>query len=130
MTENNINISVVDDEISIREMLGVFLKIKGYTVQMYGDGSEALASDTFFESQIVISDLNMPEVDGLTLLKKVKERNPEIICLLITGMATLDSTITALRAGVDDYILKPFELKDIEMIILKHISRFKLVEEN
>ncbi len=125
-----IRICVVDDEVAIRNMLATFLRMRGYEVSVFNDGVDALDDPVLFESGIVISDLNMPIVDGLTLLRQVKEKNPETICILITGMATLDSTINALRAGIDDYILKPFDLKDLERIINKNMSRLHLKIEN
>jgi len=130
MTDTSIIITVIDDESAIRNMLGTFLKMKGYEVYTYNGGVAALDNERTMQSHVVISDLNMPDMDGLTLLKKVKSVNSEAVCILITGMATLDSTITALRTGVDDYILKPFDLKDLQLVIEKNISRLLLKSEN
>ena len=114
---NSAPILVVDDEPSMRTALREVLTRTSHPVVVARDGHEALA---LLEQQafwLVLSDLRMPRLGGLDLLREVKSRWPATLVVLITGYATLESAIDALRAGASDYLLKPFDKEAVEALI-------------
>ena len=110
-------ILVVDDEPIIRENLERILKEERYAVSSVGTGREAL---TFLEStnvDVVLLDLNLPDINGLDVLEKAKELDPDLMVIVITGYASVDSAVKALKIGAYDYIKKPFKADVIKLII-------------
>jgi signal transduction histidine kinase/FixJ family two-component response regulator len=128
--QKDIDILVIDDDDQIRMLLKSFLSMKGYRVKTYPDGIYAMEDEKLGEYDVVISDLNMPQVDGLTVLTHTKKINSDIVCLIVSGMATLDSAIKALRTGIDDYIVKPFDINQLEMVIERNLRTVRLKNEN
>jgi len=106
---------VVDDERAIREIIRERLETAGYDVRTAEDGQAALQA--FGESgfDVVITDLHMPGIGGLELLRRVKDAAPTAVVIVLTGYGALDSAAEALRNGCDDYLLKP--LPDLEMVV-------------
>ena len=106
----NRKLLLVDDEEGIRKVLGIALSDAGYTVFTAKDGEEAL--DIFRKEipPIVLTDIKMPGMDGIELLQKIKQENPDTEVIMITGHGDMDSVITALRLGAVDYFQKPVEL--------------------
>lgn len=120
-------ILVVDDEESIREFLDIMLRKEGYEVTTAEDGEKAvevLKKKTF---DMVISDLQMPKMNGMELLKHVKNQNPDLIFMLITAFGTAESAIEAMKIGAYDYILKPFKIDEVR-INIAHALRAKSLE--
>lgn len=120
-------ILVVDDEESIREFLDIMLRKEGYEVTMAQDGEQAveiLKKKTF---DMVISDMQMPKMNGIELLKYVKDQNPDLIFMLITAFGTTESAIEAMKMGAYDYILKPFKIDEVR-INITHALRAKSLE--
>jgi DNA-binding NtrC family response regulator len=110
-------ILIVDDEPSIRTALCEVLKRTGHSVIVARDGHEALA---LLEQQavwLILTDLRMPRLGGLDLLREVKRLYPGTLVVLITGYATLESAIDAIRAGASDYLLKPFDSEAVAALI-------------
>jgi DNA-binding NtrC family response regulator len=109
-------IGVVDDESESLASICRALKKVGYEVSGFDDGEAAVQSlDSFKDMDLVVTDLKMPRVDGIDLLKKVREVNQEAGFLIVTGHGTVETAVAALKTGADDYILKPldlFELRD------------------
>jgi DNA-binding NtrC family response regulator len=109
-------IGVVDDESESLASICRALKKVGYEVSGFEDGEAAVQSlDSFKDMDLVVTDLKMPRVDGIDLLKKVREVNQEAGFLIVTGHGTVETAVAALKTGADDYILKPldlFELRD------------------
>jgi DNA-binding NtrC family response regulator len=109
-------IGVVDDESESLASICRALKKVGYEVSAFEDGEVAVQSlDSFKDMDLVVTDLKMPRVDGIDLLKKVREVNQEAGFLIVTGHGTVETAVAALKTGADDYILKPldlFELRD------------------
>lgn len=110
-------IIIVDDEKLMREALVEWLNDEGYTVDVASDGPEALEMFKKNSYKSMIVDLNMPGMDGLTLIKKVKEKEPEIKIILITAYPSLETSIEAKKYGAVDYISKPFVPGDLEKLI-------------
>src|SRR6185503_12136034 len=110
-------ILVVDDEPSIRTALCEVLNRTGHPVLVARDGQEALALLEQRSVWLVITDLRMPRLGGLELLREIKRRFSQTLVVLITGYATLESAIEAIRAGASDYLMKPFDSEAVAALI-------------
>ncbi len=111
------NILVVDDESIIRKNLERILKEERYSVSSVGTGREALALLETTDIDVVLLDLNLPDINGLDVLEKAKELDPDLMIIVITGYASVDSAVRALKIGAYDYIKKPFKADVIKLII-------------
>jgi DNA-binding NtrC family response regulator len=114
---DKIRILVVDDEQRVRDEIGEYLTENKLDVVKAGLPSEAFKVLSEKEIDIVILDIKMPEMDGLTVLKKIKESNPEIEVIMVSGHGDMSSVIEAMRSGASDFFPKPFRLMDIHMSI-------------
>ncbi|RLD14597.1 sigma-54-dependent Fis family transcriptional regulator [candidate division KSB1 bacterium] len=123
-------ILVVDDERSIRDSLKMVLQEEGYPAQSACDGKEALHLLHQENFDILITDLKMPEMDGLELTKQCLQAYPKIAVIIITAYGSLDSAIKALRLGAHDYILKPFDFDDVLLKVQRIIQQKELILEN
>ena len=123
-------ILVVDDEPSLREVLSIMLKRTGYEVTSVADGEEAveLLHKEIFD--LVITDLRMPKVDGMEVLKAVKSASPETVVLVITAFASADSAVEAMKQGAYDYLTKPFQVDEVQLIIRNALEKRRLTTEN
>ncbi|MEK6569646.1 MAG: sigma-54 dependent transcriptional regulator [candidate division NC10 bacterium] len=116
---------VVDDEQGMREFLTMLLEKQGHRVITAADGEQALQLVAEQTPDLVISDLRMPNVDGIGLLAGVRKQHPELPVILVTAYASSDSTIQAMRLGADDYITKPFRIEEIRLVVEKALARRK-----
>jgi len=107
---------IVDDECGPRESLRLILT-PSYDVVVAADGQEALQRFDDEHPDMVISDIRMPRMDGIQLLRNVKERSPELPFILLTGFGTLESAQEAVRMGAYDYISKPYDVDDIRRVV-------------
>lgn len=123
-------ILVVDDEQIIRESLGFVLKKEGFQVEEAANGREALAKQEAHPFDVVISDIEMPEMRGMDLLEQITKRTPQTFVIMITAFASLETAIAALRKGAYDYVLKPIDFDDILHRIRKLLSHRDLSLEN
>jgi DNA-binding NtrC family response regulator len=123
-------ILIVDDEEIIRDSLSFILEKEGHAVETAQDGLEAISKIEKEPFDIVITDLEMPEVKGIELLEKVQRLTPEAFVLIITAYASIETAIAALRKGASDYIIKPLEFEDIIFRINRLLERRKLELEN
>ena len=114
---------VVDDEQGMREFLTVLLEKQGHRVTAAADGERALQLVAEQPPDLVISDLRMPNVDGIGLLAGIRKQHPELPVILITAYASSDSAIQAMRLGADDYITKPFRIEEIRLVVEKALAR-------
>lgn len=123
-------ILVVDDEQSLREVLSIMLKRAGYAVTSATDGEDAveLLQKEIFD--LVITDLRMPKVDGMEVLKAVKSASPETVVLIITAFASADSAVEAMKQGAYDYLTKPFQVDEVQLIIRNALEKRRLTTEN
>jgi DNA-binding NtrC family response regulator len=122
-------IFIIDDEPNIRVTVTEALRGEGYEVTAYGDPLEALPAIQKQNPAAVITDLRMPGLDGLDLIHKVNIINPEINIVVITGHASLDSAIGAIRAGASDYLVKPFKIDELLETVKKTLSQKRLIPE-
>lgn len=123
-------ILVVDDEESIREFLEIMLKKEGYEITLAEDGQKAkdlLTKKTF---DMIISDLQMPHVTGIELLKHVKESYPETVFMLITAFGTTETAVEAMKMGAYDYLTKPFKIDEVRLNIQNALRSRNLEVEN
>ena len=125
------HIWIAEDDDEFRETLGKSLVQETREIRLFSDGGELiefLKRDRSFD--IIIADLLMPGVDGLQVLEKSKKYNPDGVVIIMTGYASLDTAIQAIRGGAYDYIRKPFKLDEIEIIVKNACEKIALVREN
>ena len=109
------NLLIVDDESSIRDSLARRYKLKGYSIETAGNGIEALKKMEKISFQVVISDIVMPEMDGVDLLRKIQSEYPMTKVIMITGYVTLENALACLRRGAFNLIFKPLtELNELD----------------
>src|SRR5919202_1625121 len=126
-------ILIADDERSITEGLSAILQDEGYAVDVAQDGQKALDRLTSETYGVVLADLKMPKVDGLALLKELQSREITTECIIITGQATVDSAVQAMRQGAYDYIEKPLnaeKLNRLKALIPKAVDKFNVKQTN
>ena len=129
MTEKA-NILIIDDEETIRDSCSQVLGKEGYTVKEARDGSEGLKlfKKEFFH--VVFLDLKLPGLDGMEILKRIKEENPETPVIIITGFATIESAVEAIKQGAFDYLAKPFGPEELRVIAEKALESRRTFFEN
>jgi two-component system response regulator PilR (NtrC family) len=123
-------ILVVDDEKSMRDFLSIMLNKEGYEVSTAGNGEDALRAVQAEIFDLVITDVKMPRMDGLEVLKMVKDVSPETVVLMITAFATTETAVEAMKLGAYDYITKPFKVEEIKLVIRKALEKRSLRKEN
>ncbi len=116
-------ILVADDELSMREFLKILLTKEGHEVICAADGEEALSLFQAHPCDLLVSDIKMAKVDGLELLRKVKEFRPNMAVVMITAYGSPEDAIAAMKAGAYDYLTKPFKLKEIKSVIRHALSK-------
>ncbi len=114
------DVLVVEDDDALREALCDTLELAGYNSLSATDGSTALRALNVHSVQVVVSDIQMRPMDGLTLLEKIRNAHPEVPVLLMTAYATIQQAVDAMRSGASDYLVKPFEAE----VLVTKISRF------
>ncbi len=113
--KDRIRILVVDDEKEIREMLSRHFRFLGYDVEIAGNGKEALEMMEKIRCDIVISDIRMPVMDGVELLRQIQSEHPMTHVLMITGYVTLENVLSCIRHGAKTCVFKPLEdMKELE----------------
>lgn len=110
-------ILLVDDDEHIRESLELYLNEKGYKVITASNGSEALFHFNHDKPKIVILDIRLPDMDGLEILRQIKASNGKAQVAMITAFQDMETTITAMKLGACDYIHKPIDINELEMVI-------------
>lgn len=125
-----VRILVVDDELIVRESLSNYLREDGYEAVAVETGEEALRKVENENWNILFVDLKMPDMDGLEVLREVKEAKADLPVIIITAYATIDSAVQAMKDGAYDYIVKPFDPEAIAMVVEKVVEHQNLVKEN
>ena len=125
-----LQILVVEDSKPLREMLVHVLKEDGTRVDSAKDGKEAL--DQYYSTpyDLIITDLNMPEVTGIELIKKIREQDDLVEFIIITGYASLESAVEAIKAGAFDYIIKPFKVEELKVAVRNVKDKVLLKNKN
>ncbi len=121
---------VIDDEKSMRHMLSVILGKAGYEVALAGDGGEGLACMESSPFDFVLCDIRMPRMDGMSFLRRAKERFPETTIIMMSAYGNLASAVEAMKEGAYDYVSKPFKTDEILLALKKVEERERLKAEN
>ena len=121
---------VVDDEPRLRRVLIRLLEGEGFVCREAGSGVEALAALEQESVPLLISDLRMPEMDGVALLREVTTRWPETAVIVVTAVAEVESAVACLQMGALDYVAKPFHLDEVRARVTQALDKRRLIQEN
>jgi DNA-binding NtrC family response regulator len=124
------SILIIDDEKPQRDILTGYLKKKGYKILSAASGEEGIKYVKGNLVDIVFSDYKMPDKTGMEVLQEIKKINPEISFVMITAFGTVENAVKALQMGADDYISKPVDLEELDLLINRIIEHKCLVSEN
>jgi DNA-binding NtrC family response regulator len=124
------SIHLIDDEPVIHEVLGQLLSSEGYEVEISSSGDEALGKLTEQSFDLTLLDLLMPGLDGLTVLQRIREKDPQATVIIITAYASVESALAAMKMGAYDYIQKPFKHDELLLTIQRAVEHRNLWEEN
>lgn len=123
-------ILVVDDERSIRELLAIVLRREGYDVQLAENGRMAIDAIARGKIDLLISDIKMPDMSGVDVLRAAKQADPDILGIMITAFASTDTAVEAMRLGACDYLSKPFDIDLLKMKVREKLESRRLRDEN
>ncbi len=127
---SNENILIVDDEIQNREYLSEILTEEDYHVTTAANGKDAIAKLSQEAFHVVLTDLQMPEADGLEVIRHLIENRLNCIGIIYTGYGSVKTAVDAMRLGAFDYITKPFKAEEIKVVVKKALDHLALQEEN
>ena len=130
MKPSDIGILIVDDEASVRDALHKWFELDGYRVDSAADATIALQKLQDATWDIVLLDIKMPGMDGLELQRRIKEIDKDIITIVITAFASVDTSIQALKEGAFDYVVKPVDPDDMSHLIRNAVEQRRLYYEN
>jgi putative nucleotidyltransferase with HDIG domain len=125
-----VHILVVDDEQAIRDVLSEGLSDSGYRCDTASDGIEALHKVQVNGFQLVVSDIDMPQMDGVQLVQEIKKIKPDIEIIMLTGVVDVDTAVQAIRLGAADYLTKPFNLAEVRITVERALEKQRLIREN
>ncbi len=124
------NILIIDDEATLRDRLAGVLREEGWHVHTAQDGGTALKEASEGDFDLVVCDLILPEINGIEVLKRVKEINPDIPFIMITAYPTVENAVEAMKIGAKDYLVKPFRFDEIILRIRNILNHQDVVKEN
>ncbi len=119
------SILVVDDELLIRDLLYDFFSGQGWQITVAENGAKALEVLRAKKVDLVLTDLRMPEMDGMDLTSRVRESYPEMPVVIMTGYPSVESAVAALRSRVADYVTKPFNINELYKTVESHLDKEK-----
>jgi len=122
-------ILVVDDEANARSALAELLREEGYTVETAADGFKALPKIDELAPDVIVTDLKMPGLDGLGLMRKSLEQDPDRAVIMMTAFGAVDTAVAAMRAGATDYLTKPINFDELLVVVERAIERRRLKQE-
>lgn len=125
-----LNVLIVDDDKRMRSVLKSLLGEEGHEVFVCSDGLEAISQCANTAFDLVITDLMMPGASGIDVLKACRKHHPETLVVLITGFASLETAIEAIREGAYDYITKPFKMEEMKIVVKNAGEQIRLIREN
>jgi two-component system, NtrC family, response regulator len=120
---------VIDDEVNAAAALETLLREDGYEVSCANDARDGLALLEKTDADVVLTDLRMPGIDGLELLQRIKEIRPEVMVLLMTAYGTVKTAVRAMKLGAEDYLGKPIDVEELEVVLERVIEKKRLLEE-
>ena len=124
------NLLIVDDEESYRNVLKVIFSAEGYAIQTAENGSRALERLKTDKFDLIISDVRMPDMDGIALLEAARGACPDIGVVLMTAFGTIDTAREAFKLGADDFIQKPFNNEELKLIVNRTLEKQSIIKEN
>jgi len=124
------NLLIVDDEQSYRQLLTLVFEGDGHSIRTAKNGREALEMLQVEPAEVIITDVKMPDMDGIELLRATREFLPDVGVVLMTAFATVDTAREAFKLGADDFIQKPFDVEELKVIVKKAFERQALINEN
>jgi two-component system response regulator PilR (NtrC family) len=124
------NLLIVDDEQGMRQLLSHVFTRAGHTVRTAEDGARALALLRQSPADLIISDVKMPDMDGIELLRRLREFLPDTAVVMMTAFATVDTAREAFKLGADDFIQKPFDVEELKLIVQRALEKLDLKREN
>jgi signal transduction histidine kinase/CheY-like chemotaxis protein len=130
MAEPKVRLLIVDDEVAQLRALCDTLEFQGYATAGYVSAQRALTALEQEEFDVVLTDLKMPEMDGVALLAAAQRIDPDVVGIIMTGHGTVDTAVDAMRAGSIDYVLKPFKLSAIMAVLTRALAVRRLRTEN
>jgi DNA-binding NtrC family response regulator len=130
MSASNGVILVVDDDAVARQLLAEGLRKDGHDVEVAAGGAEAIALGRAKRYDVVLTDIRMGEVDGLSVLRDFRQRSPETAIVLLTAFGSMDGAIEAIKQGAYDYLAKPFKKEEIRLVVRRSLEHSRLVREN
>ena len=119
----NENILVVDDDADVRKTLSSILSKEGYSVETAENGKQATKISEKSRFDMALIDIKLPDMEGTELLHKLKQNQPHMAKIIITGFPTLENAMETVNEGADGYILKPFDVQKLLEMIRKHLKR-------
>ena len=119
----NENILVVDDDAQVRKSLSSLLSEEGYSVVTAENGKQATKISEKSRFDMALIDIKLPDMEGTELLHRLKENQPHMVKIIITGFPTLENAMETVNEGADGYILKPFDVQKLLEMIRKHLKR-------
>lgn len=125
-----IHILIVDDDQAIRDLLSEGLSDSGYRCDTACDGAEGLLKVRADGFALVVSDIDMPEMDGVQFLQEVKKVRPDTEIIMLTGLVDVDTAIQSIRLGASDYLTKPFNLAEVRITVERALEKQRLVRDN
>src|SRR5436190_513677 len=123
-------ILIVDDEKNIREHLALYVRSLRHRAEVAPDATEALALLERHDPDVIFSDVRMAGMDGLALLREIRRRRPDAVVVLMTAYATVAEAVEAMRAGAYDYLVKPFSLDQVGLLLARVLEVQALRREN
>ena len=123
-------ILIVDDDPDNRKILEVNLEAKGYATAIAQDGEEALLKIKRMDPDLILLDIRMPKIDGMEVLRRVKDEIPETVVVMITSYGTIEIAVEAMKLGAYDFITKPLNPAHVLMVVEKALERKSLIEES
>ncbi|HVQ16784.1 MAG TPA: response regulator, partial [Vicinamibacterales bacterium] len=123
-------ILIVDDEPSMREMLRIVLRRDGYDVTVAANGTEALDVLQRERMDLLLSDIRMPDISGVEVLRAAKEANKDLVAFMMTAFASTDTAVEAMRLGAVDYFTKPFNMDELRIKVRQHLETLRIRQEN
>lgn len=131
MSTNNIGqILIVDDELELKNILVEALTAQGYAAAGFTSGEEALAVLRDQPFDVLLTDLMMPAMDGITLVKEALQIDPHLVCMVMTGQGTIQTAVDAMKEGAFDYVLKPFRLQTVLPVLTRAMNTRRMRLEN
>lgn len=124
------NLLIVDDEQSYRQLLSLVFEGDGHAIRTAMNGRDAITKLQEEPAEVIITDVRMPDMDGIELLRAAREFLPDVGVVLMTAFATVDTAREAFKLGADDFIQKPFDVEELKIIVKKALDKQVLINEN